>query len=64
MADSTSPGETSESFQQQVFGMVSDGFATLGIAIGSQLGLFDVMVGFTEPKTSQEIADAAGYKER
>ena len=36
----------------------------MGVALGSRLGLFDIMSHAKEPMTSQEIADAAGYKER
>ena len=36
----------------------------MGINAGQRLGLFEVLSKFNEPKTSQEIADAKGYKER
>ena len=59
----TSP-ENKEAFEQRIRNTVSSGFLLPCIALGSKLGLFDKMAEFTEPKTSQEIADAMNYKER
>ncbi|XP_077994921.1 S-adenosylmethionine-dependent methyltransferase Rv2258c-like [Glandiceps talaboti] len=57
-------GETSESFGKRMGEIVSNGFTSVGIAVGSATGLFNTMATFKVPKTSQEIADAAGLKER
>ena len=59
------PGEeTARDFQERMYETVQKGFTTMAIAYGSRLGLFDIMAKFTTPKTSQEIADEVGYKER
>ena len=36
----------------------------MGIVAGQRLGLFEVLSKYDKPKTSHEIADAKGYKER
>ena len=35
-----------------------------GIAMGSNLGLFEVLAGLDKPATCEEVAKAAGYRER
>ncbi|XP_077992653.1 S-adenosylmethionine-dependent methyltransferase Rv2258c-like [Glandiceps talaboti] len=47
-----------------MFETVRSGFLAAGLAIGSATGLFSVMGKAGGPKTSQEIADLAGLKER
>ena len=44
--------------------MFCDGFLMLSLAIGSKLGLIELFESWNEPKTCQEIAEAAGLKER
>jgi len=56
--------ETEAEFAQRMNVAINEGFMTLGLAIGSKLGLFDLLISFDKPKTSQEIADAGGFKER
>ena len=56
--------ETASDFYQHVGNMLTGSFVTLGMALGSRLGLFDLMTKFDTPKTSLEIAEAAGFKER
>ena len=51
-------------FEDKLRQVVSMGSMLPCIAIGSKLGLFDKMAEFTEPKTSQQIADSMEYKER
>ena len=53
-----------DDFGKKISVITQHGFTALAIAYGSRLGLFEIMVKFSEPKTSQEIADAAGFKER
>jgi len=52
-----------EAFATQMLGIVNGGFLSLMASLGHQTGLFDTMDGLP-PATSQEIADAAGLKER
>ncbi|CAH1781885.1 unnamed protein product [Owenia fusiformis] len=56
--------ESQAEFKQYFDNTVLSGYKALGIALGHRLGLFDVLAKFDTPKTSQEIADAANYKER
>ena len=56
--------ETAEGFSEKIQTMLINGFTCMGINAGQRLGLFEVLSKFNEPKTSQEIADAKGYKER
>ena len=56
--------ETEAGFAQRVGQTINEGFTALGITLGSKLGIFDLMISFDQPKTSQEIADAGGFKER
>ncbi|XP_071844835.1 S-adenosylmethionine-dependent methyltransferase Rv2258c-like [Apostichopus japonicus] len=61
-----SKGETdlSGDFGPQIEEIIQHGFASVMIAMGYDLGLFDVMAELSEPKSSEEIAAAAGMKER
>ncbi len=57
--------ETDQSFSNRVSEQLIGGIAGIGIAMGMETGLFDVMSSLGEsPHTSQEIADTAGMKER
>ena len=56
--------ETEVAFATRIGQTLNEGFSALGISLGSKLGLFDLMISFDKPKTSQEIADAGGFKER
>ncbi|XP_070557419.1 S-adenosylmethionine-dependent methyltransferase Rv2258c-like [Ptychodera flava] len=51
-------------FEKRINEIAVSGFTALGIAAGSALGLFNTMATLEEAKTSTEIADAAGLKER
>ena len=74
MADNKATGATptesplavskSDAFTQKMNEVVKSGFITLGLALGSRLGLFNTMVQLDGPVTSQQIADAANCKER
>ncbi|XP_070582195.1 S-adenosylmethionine-dependent methyltransferase Rv2258c-like [Ptychodera flava] len=64
MASSPDKAETSESFMNRMAECFNSGFVMIGVAIGSSTGLFETMAAIDEPKTSQEIADIAGLKER
>ena len=56
--------ETADSFSESILQHLNSGFLSVGIAFGSSTGLFRVMAKMSEASTSQEIADAAGLKER
>ena len=56
--------ETEDGFAKRIGQTLNEGFTALGISLGSKLGIFDLMISFDQPKTSQEIADAGGFKER
>ncbi|XP_038076642.1 demethylmenaquinone methyltransferase-like [Patiria miniata] len=57
--------ETAEDFSSRVVRQITGGLACLGIAMGVETGLFDVLISLGgDPKTSQEIADIADLKER
>ncbi|XP_071946839.1 S-adenosylmethionine-dependent methyltransferase Rv2258c-like [Antedon mediterranea] len=61
------PGLEKENIELFGFRMgqtVNSGFLLLSIAMGRETGLFDALANFTEPKTSKEIAEATGLKER
>ncbi|XP_070557427.1 S-adenosylmethionine-dependent methyltransferase Rv2258c-like [Ptychodera flava] len=51
-------------FEKRINEIAVSGFTSLGIAAGSALGLFNTMATLGEAKSSTEIADAAGLKER
>ena len=58
-------GETIMAFGHRMAQVINFGFLTLSVAVGRQTGLFRVLTNFHgQPKTSQEIADEAGLKER
>ena len=56
--------ETYEDFNAHLDSIVQGGFITMAISMGVDTGLFGVMCEMDGPKTSQEIADLAGLKER
>ncbi|XP_071487143.1 S-adenosylmethionine-dependent methyltransferase Rv2258c-like [Diadema antillarum] len=57
--------ETFEEFCGRLGGIISDGHLSLCIALGVRSGLFDVLVKHQgNPMTSEELAKAAGLKER
>ena len=56
--------EGAKEFSRRILATVKSGYVLPVLALGSQLGLFDKMAEFKEPKTSQEIADCLHYKER
>ncbi|XP_022106778.1 uncharacterized protein LOC110987924 [Acanthaster planci] len=57
--------ETAEEFLACTEQKLLGGIVGIGIAMGMQTGLFDVMISLKgEPKTSHEIADAGNFKER
>ncbi|XP_072038242.1 S-adenosylmethionine-dependent methyltransferase Rv2258c-like [Amphiura filiformis] len=57
--------ETLEQFGMRITQTVTGGFLMLSMAMGHQTGLFDKLASFEgDPKTSQEIADETGLKER
>ena len=56
--------ETEAGFEERMNQALNEGFEALGIALGSKLGLFDLLISFDNPKTSKEIADAGRLKER
>lgn len=53
----------SEAFAERLTGVLNEAAVALMTSIGHQVGLFDAMAGLP-PSTSQEIADAAGLRER
>ncbi|XP_077866021.1 S-adenosylmethionine-dependent methyltransferase Rv2258c-like [Saccoglossus kowalevskii] len=62
VADTRSSEE--KEFEQRMMKILNDGVIALGISIGSASGLFETMAEFNGPRSSSEIADAAGLKER
>lgn len=64
MAQASNHEETEEGFEKRMSQILNAAYTTLGVAVGSKLGLFDLMNSFDEHKTSHEIADAGGFKER
>ncbi|XP_033634127.1 ubiquinone/menaquinone biosynthesis C-methyltransferase UbiE-like [Asterias rubens] len=57
--------ETATEFTSRVTQQLVGGIAGIGLAMGMETGLFDVMISMGgNKKTSQEIADLAGMKER
>ena len=53
-----------ESFEKRIFETINQGALLPCIAVGYRLGLYEKMAEFTEPKTSQQIADSMDFKER
>ncbi|CAH1266893.1 Hypp3620 [Branchiostoma lanceolatum] len=64
MAHGQTPAETEEQFARRLTTTVSAGFVTLGVAIGMRTGLFAKLSSLDGPRTSIQIAEAAGMKER
>jgi ubiquinone/menaquinone biosynthesis C-methylase UbiE len=65
MATSPDPAaESSAEFEGRIQKIINDGFTVPCIAIGSKMGLFDKMAALGKPVTSEELAEAMGYKER
>ena len=56
-------GTRTQAFAEQALGIVNGGFLSLMLSVGHRTGLFDTMAGL-EPRTSAEIAAAAGLNER
>ncbi len=56
--------ETPEMFARSMGQVINHVALGSAISIGHRLGLFKVMIEFTEPKTSAEIAAKAGLNER
>ncbi|XP_030850727.1 uncharacterized protein LOC586122 [Strongylocentrotus purpuratus] len=57
--------ETAGQFSNRLSGIVEGGLTSLSIAFGVKTGLFDILVEHHHtPMTSQELADAGGFKER
>ena len=56
--------EREAAFSQQMNAHVYGGFVSLGLAIGSQCGLFDKMIEVNEPMTPQTLAEKTGCKTR
>ncbi len=52
-----------EAFGGKLVGYLNGAGAMLGMSVGHRTGLFDTMAGLA-PSTSQQVADAAGLKER
>ena len=55
---------TAEELKKKIEVCIDGGFMTLGLALGSATGLFDVMCGLDTWATSEEIAEASKCKER
>ncbi|XP_078607400.1 S-adenosylmethionine-dependent methyltransferase Rv2258c-like [Branchiostoma floridae x Branchiostoma japonicum] len=64
MADDQTTVETTEQFALRLTTTVSSGFVTLAVAIGVRTGLFVKLGEQDGPRTSAQIAEAAGMKER
>ncbi len=56
--------DTIEKFSEKMNDLIMSGFTALSVAVGSKIGLFELMAQMDEPKTSQQIADAGDFKER
>ncbi|XP_071477085.1 S-adenosylmethionine-dependent methyltransferase Rv2258c-like [Diadema antillarum] len=65
MAESGAKEETSEAFANRFSTILTHGFVALAVSLGVDTGIFDALVHLKDREsTSQEIADAAGLKER
>ena len=53
-----------KSFAQRLWQMGSDTMLVHGIALGSKLGIFDVIADLDQPETAEVIAKKMGFKER
>ncbi len=56
-------GDTA-AFKAKLTKITISSIPVLSLAVGSKLGLFDLMAQLDKPKTAQEIADAGGFRER
>ena len=56
--------EKEAAFSQQINDHVYGGFVSLGLAIGSQCGLFEKMIQVNEPMTPQTLAQKTECKTR
>ena len=57
--------ESASDFSTRVTQQLVGGIAGMGVAMGMETGLFEMMIAMGESKkTSQEIADLANMKER
>jgi len=56
--------ESDEEFARRVGDIPNQGFVAIGLALGEELGLWDVMAKFDRPASHREIAEAAGMKPR
>ncbi|KAJ8029389.1 2-methoxy-6-polyprenyl-1,4-benzoquinol methylase, mitochondrial [Holothuria leucospilota] len=56
--------ESSEDFAARMNTVLVHACTSMSISVGYEVGLFDLLAGMKEPKTSQEIADAGDLKER
>ncbi|XP_078616951.1 S-adenosylmethionine-dependent methyltransferase Rv2258c-like [Branchiostoma floridae x Branchiostoma japonicum] len=64
MAQEKTSTETAEQFALRMTQTVSSGFVTLAVAMGMRTGLFTQLSRLDGPRTSVQIAQAAGMKER
>ena len=56
--------EAPHEFAERMMMTVNASAVALGLSIGVETGLFKTITSLKEPKTSTEIADLAGLKER
>ena len=56
--------EDTAAFANRVGAILNSSFVSLGMDLGTRLGLFDYMIKVDKPLTSQEIAKDMGFKER
>ncbi|XP_002742187.3 S-adenosylmethionine-dependent methyltransferase Rv2258c-like [Saccoglossus kowalevskii] len=64
MATNENELESNESFEQRIFNTVQSGFLTVCLSVGRATGLFNTMAKLGEPRSSHDIAQSAGLKER
>eukprot|EP00058_Branchiostoma_floridae_P028438 XP_002613929.1 hypothetical protein BRAFLDRAFT_98492 [Branchiostoma floridae] len=64
MAQEKTSAETADQFALRMTQTVSSGFVTLAVAMGMRTGLFAQLSRLDGPRTSVQIAQAAGMKER
>ncbi|XP_071486331.1 cholesterol oxidase-like [Diadema antillarum] len=65
MAESRAKEETSEAFADRFSTILTHGFVALAVSLGVETGIFDALVHLKDQEsTAQEIANAAGLKER
>lgn len=56
--------ESTEVYLERMSHIVGCGYATLGIALGNELGLFKAMADLDRPATAAEVAKEADCRER